>query len=78
MVSVRDGFGRGQVVRGVVVAAHLSSARARGFDRAVGGVGSGLRQEIEGDHRAADRGGWALALRMAVCEEELLLAFTST
>src|SRR3954451_8343103 len=38
------------------VEAHLRSCRARGADRAVGGIGSCLRQAIEGDHPNAGRG----------------------
>ena len=48
------------------VAAHLRRGRARGADRAVGGVGSGLWQATEGDRPDADRGDgapWASGTR---------------
>ena len=45
-----------QALGAAAVAAHLRRRRARGADRAVGGVGSRLRQAPEGDHPDADRG----------------------
>ena len=38
------------------ITAHLRRSRARGADRALGGIGPGLRQAPEGDHPDTDRG----------------------